>query len=216
MDLQPRGRRRLVARADLQAPIATTARNLLGALLVRREDDGTDTVIRLVEVEAYQRTDPASHTYRGPTPANATMFGPPGHGYVYFTYGMHHCLNVTGGRPGTAAAVLLRAGVVLQGHDLVRARRPSARAERLLAAGPARLTVALAVDRSWDGVDLCRRGSPLRLMRDDVEIDDGDVRTGSRVGVRQAADQPWRWWIADVEAVSSYRRHPRAGPPGSA
>jgi DNA-3-methyladenine glycosylase len=209
-DLSRRGRLRAFPRERLAADVVGVACGLLGALLVRIEDDGSRTIVRIVETEAYQRTDPASHSHRGPTPSNATMFGPPGHAYVYFTYGMHHCCNVVAGLPDQAGAVLLRGAAVLEGHDLVRLRRTTARRDADLAAGPARLTSALALDRSWDGTDLCDPQSPLRLMADDVRIEAAAVATGPRVGVRLAADRPWRSWIAGAVGVSPYRRHPRA------
>ncbi len=122
---------------------------------------------RLVEVEAYRGSeDPGSHSYRGPTPRNATMFGPPGHLYVYFTYGMHWCANAVCG-PGTQAhAVLLRAAAPLAGLESMRARRHAARTDRELCSGPARLAQAFAIDRTLDGADLVR--GPVRIVDDGV------------------------------------------------
>lgn len=214
VDLARRGRLRPLSRRHVQGPFLDVARALLGCLLVREEDDGTRTVVRLVETEGYVQHDPASHSYRGRTPANATMFGPAGHAYVYFTYGMHHCMNVTCGMGEVAAAVLLRGGLVLDGLDHARERRPAVRADRALADGPAKLASALGLDRTWDGVDLCDRGR-LWLGRDDVTVADAQVRSGPRVGIRHAPDEPWRFWVAGATGVSTYRRHPRA-PRGSA
>jgi DNA-3-methyladenine glycosylase len=205
-----RGPLRPVRRRELTGPVPEVAACLLGAVLVRREDDGTRTLVRVVEVEAYDEADAASHTFRGPTRGNATMFGPAGHAYVYFTYGMHHCVNVVTGPPGHGAAVLLRAGVVLEGHALARARRHTARRDVDLAAGPARLTTAMAIDRGLDGVDLTVRSGPLWLARDDATVPPDRVAVGPRVGVRQAADHAWRFWVTGVAQVSTYRRHPRA------
>lgn len=211
-DLERRGPLRVVERAPLSGASAEVARDLLGAVLVRVSPDGSTIEARIVETEAYDETDPASHTHRGPTPGNATMFGPPGHAYVYFTYGMHHCVNVVCGPPQHGAAVLVRAARVLSGHDLARSRRPTARADRGLADGPAKLTRALSLDRGWDGVDLCDPSSPLWLGRDEVVIPPDRVDTGPRVGVRHAAERPWRFWVLGAAEVSTYRRHPRAGP----
>ena len=140
------------------------APRLLGALVTARVDGGTVTV-RLTEVEAYggQGEDPGSHAFRRQTPRNATMFGPPGRAYVYFTYGMHWCLNVVTQPTGTAGAVLLRAGEVVEGLEVARRRRPSAGSDRDLARGPARLTAALGVTGELDGADLLAPRSPLRL-----------------------------------------------------
>ena len=179
------------------------ARDLLGAVV---SHDGV--AVRLTEVEAYAGGhDPASHAFRGPTRRNAVMFGPPGHAYVYFTYGMHFCMNLVTGPEGQASAVLLRAGEVLRGEQQARLRRGSA-SPRDLARGPARLTVALGIDRRLDGADVTDRGSPLQVRRG-RPVDDADVRWGPRVGVSAAGDLPWRVWVADDPTVSTYRPHVR-------
>lgn len=179
------------------------APELLGCLLVRAAPEGR-VVLRLTEVEAYAGLDdPASHAARGRTPRTAGMFGPAGHAYVYFSYGLHWCLNVVAGPDGTAAAVLLRAGEVVQGLSLARERRPGA-AARDLARGPARLTRTLGVDGRLDGADLCVPGAPLRLERGSVP-DPGRVRRGPRVGVSRATDAPWRFWLDGERSVSAYR-----------
>ena len=215
LDLARRGPLRVVGRDRLAGPATSVARDLLGMVLVRADLDGARVAVRIVETEAYDQSDPASHTHRGPTPGNATMFGRAGHAYVYFTYGMHHCVNVVCGQVGHGAAVLLRAGRVLSGHDVVRPRRPAARADRALADGPAKLTVAVGLDRTWDGTDLCDVAGPLWLATDDVVVPRRRIATGPRVGVRLAADRPWRYWVTDAPEVSSYRRHPRAAPPSA-
>ena len=127
--------------------------------------EGQRVTIRLTEVEAYGGAgeDPGSHAFRRLTPRNATMFGPPGRAYVYFTYGMHWCLNIVTRPEGTAGAVLLRAGEVVEGAEVARQRRGPRVTDRDLARGPARLTIALGVTGDLDGVDLFTTGSPLRV-----------------------------------------------------
>jgi DNA-3-methyladenine glycosylase len=132
------------------------------------------------------------------------MFGPPGHLYCYFTYGMHWCANVVCGADGRASAVLLRAGEVVEGLDTARARRPAARADRDLARGPARLAACLALGRETNGVDLCAAASPVRLASlPGTPI--GAVAHGPRVGITEAADRPWRFWLEDDPTVSAYK-----------
>jgi DNA-3-methyladenine glycosylase len=140
------------------------APELLGAVLTSTVD-GSPVSIRITEVEAYGGVgeDPGSHAYRRRTPRNAAMFGPPGCAYVYFTYGMHWCLNVVAHEEGSAGAVLVRAGEVVDGLGRARERRPAARADRDLARGPARLAAALGVTRELDGADLLDPGGILRI-----------------------------------------------------
>jgi DNA-3-methyladenine glycosylase len=202
------GDRRLstLARSFYDRPVLEVARDLLGALVVHEVGGVGSVTIRLTEVEAYAGGhDPASHAFRGPTPRNAVMFGRGGHAYVYFTYGMHFCMNLVCGPDGQASAVLLRAGEVVDGHDIARARRGGA-SDRDLARGPARLTRALGVDRALDGADVTRAPSPLRVLRGDRVADD-DVRWGPRVGVNAAAELPWRAWVDGEPSVSAYRPH---------
>ncbi len=187
------------------------ARALLGAYL-----HAGPVSVRVTEVEAYAGTgmDAASHAHRGRTPRNAVMFGPAGHAYVYFSYGMHWCLNVVTGVVGEASAVLLRAGAVEAGVELARSRRPTARRDVELARGPARLCQALAVDGSFTGTFLLDDG-PLRLAAPDKPVDPALIRSGPRVGVAGARDLPWRFWLADEASVSVYRAHtPRRRPAG--
>jgi DNA-3-methyladenine glycosylase len=161
--------------------------------------------VRIVEVEAYRGSDdPAAHSYRGRTPRNAVMFGPAGHLYVYFVYGMHFCANVSCLPDGQAGAVLLRAGEVVSDLGVARSRRPTARRDDDLARGPARLATVLGLRREHNGVDVTDPASAVRL-RSGTRVPPGEVRTGPRVGVAAAADLPWRFWIASSPAVSVYR-----------
>jgi DNA-3-methyladenine glycosylase len=139
------------------------------------------------------------------------MFGPPGHLYVYFTYGMHWCANVVCGTDGRAAAVLLRAGEVVAGEAAARLRRPAARAARDLARGPARLASCLGLDATANGVDLCADGSPVRLLGMPA-APAADVAAGPRVGITAAADRPWRFWLDEHPTVSRFRAGGRRRP----
>ena len=210
-----------VPREFFDRPVLDVAADLLGAVVQRRAPEGT-VAVRLTEVEAYAGPgDPGSHAARGPTPRTAVMFGPPGHAYVYFSYGMHWCANLVCGPEGTASAVLLRAGEVVEGVDLARARRRSARTDRDLARGPARLAGALGLTGADTGADLCAPGAPLSVRARDGAQDapGGSVRTGPRVGVSgeggDAARFPWRFWLDGEPTVSDYRpavrRRRRAG-----
>jgi DNA-3-methyladenine glycosylase len=192
-----------MTRAFYLRPVLEVARDLLGAVVTHDR-----VAVRLTEVEAYAGdVDPASHAFRGRTARNAVMFGPAGHAYVYFTYGMHFCMNLVCGSSGVASAVLLRAGEVVDGLDIARERRAGAR-DRDLARGPARLTVALGVARDLNGVDVTRRSSPLRVLRG-AAVAEELVRRGPRVGVNAAADLPWRLWVDGEPTVSVYRPHAR-------
>ena len=186
---------------ELTGPVEQVAPALLGAVLVCGE-----VRLRLTEVEAYAgESDPGSHAFRGRTPRTDVMFGPAGRAYVYFTYGMHWCLNVVTGPDGVASAVLLRAGEVVAGHDVARGRRPGAR-DRDLARGPARLCKALGIDGSFGGTDLLDPSSPLRLLPPEAPADPARVRTGPRVGVAGlGAPTPWRFWVDGEQTVSPYR-----------
>lgn len=193
--------------ADLLAgPAEQVAPLLLGAVLRHGE-----VAVRLTEVEAYAGlSDPASHAFRGPTPRNEVMFGPPGHLYLYFSYGMHWAANVVCGPDGTAGGCLLRSGRVIEGAELARERRHGA-PDRDLARGPGRLTQALGLAREHRGLDLFA-GGPVRLEPDD-DASEVEVACGPRVGVSQAADVPWRFWVAGSRYVSAYKRSPRASAP---
>jgi DNA-3-methyladenine glycosylase len=186
------------------------ARDLLGRLLVKLPDDPGDEPLvgRIVETEAYQEDDPASHSFGGPRRRNLVMFGAPGHVYVYFTYGMHHCMNVVTGPPGRGSAVLLRAVEPLQGLGAMAAGRGLADA-LLLCSGPARLTQAYGVNASHDGIELSTAsglwvsaGRPVR---------DAAVAVGPRIGIRVAVDQPWRFWVRGNPFVSGGRARKAVG-----
>ncbi|OZM70069.1 3-methyladenine DNA glycosylase [Amycolatopsis antarctica] len=167
---------------------------------------------RIVEVEAYRGLDdPASHSYRGRTPRNDVMWGPAGHLYVYFVYGMHFCANVVGTRDGEPGAVLLRAAEVVEGAPLAKARRPKARGDGSLAGGPAILTTVLGLGREHNGLDLTDPASPVRLLAGE-RVDADRVRTGPRVGVAAAMEVPWRFWVDGSPAVSAYRRGGKRSP----
>jgi DNA-3-methyladenine glycosylase len=203
-------------RAFYDRPVLEVARDLLGRV-VRTEH----VAVRLTEVEAYAGTDdPASHAFRGPTPRTAVMFGPPGHAYVYFSYGMHWCMNLVCGPDGHASAVLLRAGELVLPTDptaravvdgLVEERRRGIRAVDL-ARGPARLTKLLAVDRADDGADVTDPAGRLAVAAGQP-VPDRLVRTGPRVGLSVATDRPWRFWIEGKRSVSPFRAgKPRRRP----
>lgn len=198
-------------RSFFDRPVLDVAPDLLGRVLVRTSPAG-EIAVRLTEVEAYAgELDPGSHAYRGRTRRNATMFGPPGHVYVYFTYGMWHCMNVVCGPEGQARAVLLRAGEVVTGRELARRRRPTARGDADLAKGPARLATALDVDRGLDGTDLCGSGDGegMRLMPG-TPPEPGRIRRGPRTGIPgEGGLPPWRFWIDGDPTVSPYRPHRR-------
>jgi DNA-3-methyladenine glycosylase len=176
-------------------PSVPVAPDLLGCVLEHQTEAGL-VAVELTEVEAYAgASDPASHAYRGKTARNAVMFGPPGHAYVYFTYGMHFCVNLVCLGNGSASAVLLRAGRVIEGEELAR--------------GPARLCQALDIDRSLDGADVCVPDSPLRMRWPDASTTarsvDRKILSGPRVGISVAAEVPWRFWVEGDPTVSVYR-----------
>lgn len=197
---------RLKARALPRSFYARDARELapqlLNKLLVHDDPSAGRLAVRIVEVEAYAGADdPGSHGYRGPTPRTETMFGPPGHLYVYFTYGMHWCANVVAANPGTSSAVLLRGGEPVVGTETFKARRPAARRDRDLCSGPARLTQALGITGSFDGADLVR--GPVRVLDDGVPPPARPGRS-RRVGlsVGRGDEHPWRWYVPNHDCVS--------------
>jgi DNA-3-methyladenine glycosylase len=195
-------------RSFFARPSLDVARDLLGRNLVRTLPDGTRLVARLVEVEAYRQDDPASHSYRGRTARTDVMFGPPGHLYVYFTYGMHFCMNVVTGRDGEGSAVLLRAAEPLEGVEEM-ARRRGVANPRLLLAGPARMCEAFGVSREHNGLDLAD-GDAMHVVRG-APVRGGRVLAGPRVGITAAVDQPWRFVVEDSPYLS--RRNPSPLPP---
>jgi DNA-3-methyladenine glycosylase len=227
----------ILPRDTFACSAAVVAPALLGCVLEHDTPEGL-VAVALTEVEAYHgQADPASHAYRGQTPRNAVMFGPPGHAYVYFTYGMHFCVNLVCLPEGTASAVLLRAGRVVVGEDLARARRTApGPGGRDLARGPARLCQALAITRAQNGADVCDPASPLRVRWPrpaeagaeppglaeqagagpvgPAELAGASISQGPRVGVSAAGDVLWRFWVTGDPTVSVYRAHPprRARP----
>ena len=184
----------------LSAPSPSVARRLLGSTFSH-----AGVTVRLTEVEAYDgEADPASHAYRGRTPRNAVMFGPPGRLYVYFSYGMHHAATLVCGPVDRASAVLLRAGEVVDGIELAEQRRRTTDPDRL-GRGPGNLAQALGLtladNGAEPGIGFDWNPAPRPVRR---------VSRGPRVGVSQAADRLWRWWITGALSVSAYRRSPRA------
>ncbi len=184
------------------ARVDEAARLLLGLRLT-----ANGVTVRLTEVEAYSGLgqDPASHAHRGMTGRNEVMFGPAGKLYVYQIYGMHFCANIVCGEEGVAAAVLLRAGEVVEGIDLARTRRGAARHDRDLAAGPAKLMQVLALDKGANGTSVLDGSGPATLGAPAGAV--GPIAAGPRVGVTAAHDVPWRFWIDGDPTVSAYRRH---------
>ena len=192
-------------------PVAA-AHRLLGATLIGRGVRAT-----VVEVEAYGGVpdgpwpDASAHSYRGLNGRNAIMFGPPGHLYTYRSHGIHVCANVSCGPDGVAAAVLLRAAAIDAGLDVAQDRRGAAVRTVALARGPGNLCSALGITMADNGIDLLDPKSPVRLILNEAQ---GAV-SGPRVGISQAADRPWRLWLAGRPEVSAYRRSPRAPAPGA-
>lgn len=176
---------------------------LLNKLLIR----GT-RVGRIVEVEAYRGgEDPASHTYKGQTRRNAIMFGPPGHLYVYFTYGMHWCANAVCGPEGIGHAVLLRALAPVAGLPAMRRARPVGTTDAQLTSGPAKLGQAFGITGAQDGADLVTGHGGLTIGDDGVPPP-AEPGVSGRIGIRQAADRPWRWWVPGDPHVSRGRPDP--------
>jgi DNA-3-methyladenine glycosylase len=197
---RPSGRR--LPRSFFARPSTEVAPDLLGRVLERRLPDGTRLAVRLVEVEAYGPEDPASHAFRGPTLRNAAMFGPPGHLYVYRSYGMHWCANVVTGRRGEGSAVLLRAAEPLEGAEAMAARRGLGDLRRLCS-GPGRLTQALAISREDDGADLVRH--PEITVREGAPLAPSEIATTTRVGIRVGVKPSWRYLEAGSPFVSPGR-----------
>jgi DNA-3-methyladenine glycosylase len=190
---RPRLRRAFYARDAV-----TLARDLLGRVLFFESPAGL-LAGRIVETEAYTGTaDPASHAYRGVTARNTVMFGPAGYAYVYFTYGMHHCLNVVAERRGTAGAVLLRALEPLWGLGVMRGHGLQGADERLCS-GPGKICKAFGLTLQHNGLDLTR--GPLGIAAGRA-VDDRQVKVGPRIGISRAADLPYRFTIAGSRSVS--------------
>ena len=196
-----RGPRRL-SRADVPLETGALARFLIGLLLVRRFDDGRLASGRVVETEAYLPDDPASHSFRGRTERNRTMFGNNFHAYVYFIYGTAYCLNVSTEASGVGAAVLLRALEPVDGIELLRERRGPGVADRDLLRGPGRLCLALAIDRRFDGADLETDAS---LWLADDGIARPAVGMSPRIGLTRAADVNGRFYACGSRYLSGRR-----------
>jgi DNA-3-methyladenine glycosylase len=206
----------------LSADARHVAPLLLGAVLTHDGRDGSVSV-RITEVEAYLgphdslHPDPGSHTFRGQTARNAPMFGPAGHLYVYFTYGMHHCANIVCGPEGVASAVLLRAGEVVAGQELAKVRRPASKTDQDLASGPARLATALGLTTADSGRDALAAPFRLELSANRTGAP-MDISSGPRVGVSGAGgshDYPWRFWLSGDPTVSRYKPAKAAKAPGA-
>ena len=207
------------ARVWFSREVHAVARDLLGAYLTSRSPEG-DVTLRITEVEAYAGADdPGSHAFRGRTSRNAAMFAEPGRLYVYRHLGLHHCLNIVAEPTGTPAAVLLRAGEIVDGVELARKRREDVGvvdSERQLARGPARLAVALGLDMRANGADVTEAGGDIVLHRQQV-VAQPTHKSGPRVGVAGSGGEggrfPWRYWLTDERTVSAYR--PAYRPPTS-
>lgn len=180
----------------LDAPAYDVAPRLLGCELVR-EIDGHMIQVRIVETEAYDQTDVASHSYRGETERTRVMFGEYGHLYAYFTYGMHYCANIVTGPKGHGAGVLIRAVEPIEGVDSIERRRGKTAVEATN--GPAKLCQALAIDKRLNGHDL--RGGELRLIQQEPLPSTAIVQT-TRIGISEGQDMPWRFYIAGNPYVS--------------
>lgn len=199
---------RRLPRRFFARPATEVAPELLGRVLARRLPDGSVLRGRIVEAEAYEPGDPASHGFRRRTARNDAMFGPPGRLYVYFTYGHHWMANVVTRRDGEPSAALLRALEPVEGLDEMRRRRGRERPTELCA-GPGRLCQALGIDRGLNGHDLIRSSDV--WLEAGTPVERGDVAHGVRVGVSVGVEREWRFWVRDHPHVSPGR----PGPPAS-
>lgn len=183
--------------SSLVTDASTAAKRLLGCIL-EREIDGETIRVKIVETEAYDQADAASHSYNGRTPRVETMFGPAGHAYVYFTYGMHYCCNIVAGESGYGAGVLVRAVEPLSGQ-VVLERRRNGRTGVQMTNGPAKLCQALGIDLSMNGHDLS--SAPFKLIMQ-PKLPQPDIVTTTRIGISKAKDVLWRFYIRDNPYVS--------------
>lgn len=185
---------------ELNLPADIAAKRLLGCCLVR--DMGDQSIVcKIVETEAYDHLDPASHSYRGITPRNEVMFREAGLAYVYFTYGMHHCLNVVVGPSEHGSAVLIRAAEPLSGLDLIKASRQKIKNNLMLTNGPGKICQALNIGREFNGHDLTQK--PFRLVIK-TPIKDSEIVVTKRIGITKATDKKRRFYIANNPYVSRY------------
>jgi DNA-3-methyladenine glycosylase len=199
---------RRLPRSFFARPSTEVAPDLLGRVLARTLADGTRLAARLVEVEAYEQGDPASHSYKGrPTARTQVMFGPPGRLYVYFSYGQHFCSNVVTGPDGFGSAVLLRAAQPLQGIEVMAANRGTDDV-RLLCSGPARLTQAFGIARADNGTDLVRDLSLILLSG--APLSPRAIGRSTRIGVSVGGERPWRFFERGSSFVSPGRPWTRA------
>lgn len=180
----------------LQGKASDVAPRLLGCIL-ERTLNGQTTRVRIVETEAYDQTDAASHSFNGQTPRTDIMFGPAGHLYVYFTYGMHYCCNIVTGQEGEGAAVLIRAVEPIEGEEILEQYRHSSGTE--LTNGPAKLCQALHINKAMNGHDLTKKG--LRLIVE-PPVASSRIITTTRIGIKKDAHRPWRFYIKGNPYVS--------------
>lgn len=190
--------RKVKLAGTLATPASEAAKQLLGCIL-EREIDGERVRVKIVETEAYDQTDAASHSFNGRKPRTDVMFGPAGHLYVYFTYGMHYCCNVVVGEEGTGSAVLIRATEPVEGEAVLEKRRKG-RAGVELTNGPAKLCQALAIDKTMNGHDLEK--APLRLVLVEGQK---EIITTKRIGISKEKDRLWRFYLKNNTYVSKSR-----------
>jgi DNA-3-methyladenine glycosylase len=182
----------------LRGPVDEVAQRLLGCYLIRNIN-GVELIGKIVETEAYDQTDQASHSFRGPTPRTEIMFGPSGYTYVYFTYGMHYCMNVVTGEIGHGSAVLIRAIEPLKGIEVMRSNRHDIEKDKEITNGPAKLCQALRVDKQLNGHSLDKE--PLQLVIKPA-VNSNSVITTTRIGIQHEADSLLRFYINDNQFVS--------------
>ncbi len=188
------------SRSFFQQKATIVAQEILGAYL-HRVFDGRELIGKIVETEAYCVDDEACHAYRGKTPRNAVMFGEGGFSYVYFTYGMHHCFNITANMEGLAEAVLVRAVEPVKGIETMRKMRPKAIHDRDLTNGPGKVCQAMSLSRKENGIDLIESES-LFLTRGESPISTNHIAVSTRIGINVAQEHLWRFYITGNEYIS--------------